>query len=288
MVVFQDINNKNKKIKLGENIFSTKRNKEYTREKLILKIKKINAQKENNIKNIQNNQIDNYLKINNQNKVVKYNLNDENLKVEQNNKDSNEIKNSETEKLEDIRDYLNIEGNEFDNNYKDNDGKITNEAIEEVEEAKEMSELKQPSEIMSFHSNSKLSKTNIKNSESIQNNISKTKKNEFVKYERINLKNECIQILINKKIKKNINHPLPLKRIEIGFKKTKNSVRNNRKKDVGLNNENNLMLTKNNNLTRVNHNKTQYIVIWKNKKTESKPSFKKIPINKKKENIQLF
>ena len=249
------INNKNKKIKLGENIFSTKMIKEHTREKLILKIKKINVQKENNIKKIQNNQIDNYLKINNQNKVVKNNLNDENLKVEQNNKDSNEIKNSDTEKPEDIRDYLNIEGNEFDNNYKNNDGKITNEAIEEVEEAKEMSELKQPSEIMSFHSNSKLSKSNIKNYESIQNNISKLKKNEFIKYERINLKTECIQILINKKIKKNINHQLPLKRIEIGFKKTKNSVRNNRKKDVGLNNENNLMLTKNNNLTRVNYNK---------------------------------
>ena len=52
--------------------------------------------------------------------------------MEKINKGLKEINNTESEKPEDIRDYLNIEGSEFENNYKNNDGKITNEAIEEV------------------------------------------------------------------------------------------------------------------------------------------------------------
>ena len=167
--------------------------------------------------------------------------------------------------------------------------------------------MKQPSEIMSLYSNSKPSKTNIKNSISIQNNISKTKKSELMKYNKINIKTDCNQISLNKNFKKNIALSHPLKRIEIGFEQKKNSVGNTKKADARLKlldqnkisirnnknniynrkiiNENNLIFPKNNNLIGPTHNKTQYIVIWKNKKINPKPQLKKIPIKFLKKNI---
>ena len=85
------------------------------------------------------------------------------------------INNEENKKPEDISDYLNIDEKEYVNNYIIKNKKITNEAIEEVEEAKEMSGLKQPSDILSPQSNKNKSKIIIKNIKPLKNIVIKKK-----------------------------------------------------------------------------------------------------------------
>ena len=88
------------------------------------------------------------------NRKVKFFINEEKNKKDKDkviqeylfklNEKEKENKEINYEKPEDISDYININEQENDN-YKNLNDKITNEAIEEVEEAKEASELKQQS-----------------------------------------------------------------------------------------------------------------------------------------------
>ena len=114
-------------------------------------MKTINVKKENRNKGktkketIKNNKNTHNIKINKKD-------NNFNSKIKENKKDEKEINNSD--RPEDISDYISID--EYNKNeFIDLNSKITNEAIEEVEEAKEVSELRQSSEFYNNMSNSK-------------------------------------------------------------------------------------------------------------------------------------
>ena len=121
--------------------------------------KKIFALKNMNIFSKASNHKNNYFRKQNENEVIM--REEENKKVikEEEKKD----KDNDCERPEDISDYINIDNidEEDYNNYKTLNGKIENEAIEEVEESKETSELRQSSE---FYNNSDISgsKSNLK------------------------------------------------------------------------------------------------------------------------------
>ena len=181
--------NLNKEIYIDKNECLIKNDKESKKGKDI--IDKINSKKQYNIdQNLINNQKDKYFI----NKNTENDLYNENLKVIQNNKGINLINNEENKKPEDISDYLNIDEKEYVNNYIIKNKKITNEAIEEVEEAKEMSGLKQPSDILSPQSNKNKSKIIIKNIKPLKNIVIKTKNNKNSNLKNDNSKNKSIKI----------------------------------------------------------------------------------------------
>ena len=113
------------------------------------------------------------------------------------NKKRNEI--NEEDKKEDITDYINTDNKENDNSYKImNNEKVANEAIEEVEEAKEMSALNQSSELIS--PSPKESQSIIKTNISSKNKIIKKENEYYLDYKKNDLKNKCTKISLNKKI----------------------------------------------------------------------------------------
>ena len=289
-------NNSVKKIKLDKNIFMIKNNHEKIKENTNLEQKKENPKKENiNIQDKIDNEINKYLINNKQNKKSIYNTQKENKNITENIKETDLIKKEEGQIPEDISDYINV--NEKEYNLNDMNKITTNEAIEEVEEAKEMSELKQPSEIMSLISNSKPSKSSPKNSDLNKNKTELGNQ----KYNKLNLKNNCYKLSLNKRFQKKINVSPRLKRIEIGFPKYESkhetSYKNIRKNYFKLNNidiikynnnnniENYLIFEKNNDLVRVSEIKPNYIIIGKNKKDDSNNQIKKIHINQRNKNI---
>ena len=289
-------NNSVKKIKLDKNIFMIKNNHEKIKENTNLEQKKENPKKENiNIQDKIDNEINKYLINNKQNKKPINNTQKENKNITENIKETDLIKKEEGQIPEDISDYINV--NEKEYNLNDMNKITTNEAIEEVEEAKEMSELKQPSEIMSLVSNSKPSKSSAKNSDLNKNKTELGNQ----KYNKLNLKNNCYKLSLNKRFQKKINVSPRLKRIEIGFPKYESkhetSYKNIRKNYFKLNNidiikynnnnniENYLIFEKNNDLVRVSEIKPNYIIIGKNKKDDSNNQIKKIHINQRNKNI---
>ena len=289
-------NNSVKKIKLDKNIFMIKNNHEKIKENTNLEQKKENPKKENiNIQDVIDNEINKYLINNKQNKKPINNTQKENKNITENIKETDLIKKEEGQIPEDISDYINV--NEKEYNLNDMNKITTNEAIEEVEEAKEMSELKQPSEIMSLVSNSKPSKSSAKNSDLNKNKTELGNQ----KYNKLNLKNNCYKLSLNKRFQKKINVSPRLKRIEIGFPKYESkhetSYKNIRKNYFKLNNidiikynnnnniENYLIFEKNNDLVRVSEIKPNYIIIGKNKKDDSNNQIKKIHINQRNKNI---
>ena len=289
-------NNSVKKIKLDKNIFMIKNNHEKIKENTNLEQKKENPKKENiNIQDVIDNEINKYLINNKQNKKPINNTQKENKNIKENIKETDLIKKEEGQIPEDISDYINV--NEKEYNLNDMNKITTNEAIEEVEEAKEMSELKQPSEIMRIVSNSKPSKSSAKNSDLNKNKTELGNQ----KYNKLNLKNNCCKLSLNKRFQKKINVSPGLKRIEIGFPKYESkhetSYKNIRKNYFKLNNidiikynnnnniENYLIFEKNNDLVRVSEIKPNYIIIGKNKKDDSNNQIKKIHINQRNKNI---
>ena len=289
-------NNSVKKIKLDKNIFMIKNNHEKIKENTNLEQKKENPKKENiNIQDVIDNEINKYLINNKQNKKPINNTQKENKNIKENIKETDLIKKEEGQIPEDISDYINV--NEKEYNLNDMNKITTNEAIEEVEEAKEMSELKQPSEIMSLVSNSKPSKSSAKNSDLNKNKTELGNQ----KYNKLNLKNNCYKLSLNKRFQKKINVSPRLKRIEIGFPKYESkhetSYKNIKKNYFKLNNidiikynnnnniENYLIFEKNNDLVRVSEIKPNYIIIGKNKKDDSNNQIKKIHINQRNKNI---
>ena len=289
-------NNSVKKIKLDKNIFMIKNNHEKIKENTNLEQKKENPKKENiNIQDVIDNEINKYLINNKQNKKPINNTQKENKNITENIKETDLIKKEEGQIPEDISDYINV--NEKEYNLNDMNKITTNEAIEEVEEAKEMSELKQPSEIMRIVSNSKPSKSSAKNSDLNKNKTELGNQ----KYNKLNLKNNCYKLSLNKRFQKKINVSPRLKRIEIGFPKYESkhetSYKNIRKNYFKLNNidiikynnnnniENYLIFEKNNDLVRVSEIKPNYIIIGKNKKDDSNNQIKKIHINQRNKNI---
>ena len=285
-------NNSVKKIKMNKIIFLLKNEHETEKENINLDKMKQNQKKENNnIKNVINNQINKNIINNNQNQKRKNNTKNENKKIIEKNEEKNKLKNEEEEKLEDIADYINIAQEDYNLNYININKKIVNEAIEEVEEAKEMSELKQPSDLMIHVSNSKQSIA--KNSEIRRN------KNNFdnKEYNKPNMNCKRYKMPMNKRFKKKINLSPPLKRIEIVMPKYENFYNNIKKNSFKMNNidikkynndnniENNLIVQKNNDILGESENKSNYIILEKNMKRNPKHQFKKIYINKKNPNI---
>jgi len=134
--------------------------------------------------------------------------------------------NLEEEKPEDITDYLNIKENKKYINYNYND------VIEEVEEAKEMSELKQPSEIKNNIPNLEKPKLIIKNFDFniIETNYLKNK------FNKINLKKKFNKKILNKRLSKIINFSPPRRKNAIVSQKHENSYFNIKKNNLNLSN----------------------------------------------------
>ena len=279
-----------KKIKLDKNIFFLNNHEQKTT-KTDFESDKIKSKRVYiNIKNIINNKFNKYPINNKQKETRKNKAQNENIKISsEKNNEVNEIKTEKEkeQKPEDISDYIDL--NEKNNiaNYDNMDKKITNEAIEEVDEAKEMSELKQPSELMSVATNSKQSKSSVKNSDSNKNKTDYENR----KYNKINLKNKSYKMSLNKKITKKISLSPPLKRIDIGFPKQQNSSKNMKKNNLKLNKykDNNInnysIFYKNNDVNGLTKTKTKYIIIKKNQKGTQNHQFKRINIKKRNKNI---
>ena len=196
--------------------------------------------------------------------------------------------NLEEEKPEDITDYLNIKENKKYINYNYND------AIEEVEEAKEMNELKQPSEIKNNIPNLEKPKSIIKN---FDFNIIKTNylKNKFNK---INLKKKFNKKILNKRLSKKINFSPPRRKNVIVFQKNENSYFNIKKNNLNLSNiyiktdnnniENRLISQKNNDLMESKEIKSNPIMNKKNNIINQKNQIKIMNIKQRNINIGDF
>jgi len=288
--------NLNKEIYIDKNECLIKNGKESKKGKDI--IDKINSKKQYNIdQNLINNQKDKYFI----NKNTENDLYNENLKVIQNNKGINLINNEENKKPEDISDYLNIDEKEYVNNYIIKNKKITNEAIEEVEEAKEMSGLKQPSDILSPQSNKNKSKIIIKNIKPLKNIVIKTKNHKNSNLKNDNSKNKSIKISLIKKNKKKEEYSPPLKLITPVIPHMDNSVRNNNIKSgkfnkMNLKTDNNIQNYSNKLIFKSNHNlfgspnsKIKHFILGLKNSNEntnkSNQRYKKILINKEDRNI---
>ena len=192
--------------------------------------------------------------------------------------------NLEEEKPEDITDYLNIKENKKYINYNYND------AIEEVEEAKEMSELKQPSEIKNNIPNLEKPKSIIKN---FDFNIIKTNylKNKFNK---INLKKKFNKKILNKRLSKKINFSPPRRKNVIVFQKNESSYFNIKKNNLNLSNiyiktdnnniENRLISQKNNDLMESKEIKSNPIMNKKNNIISQKNQIKIMNIKQRNNN----
>jgi hypothetical protein len=158
-----------------------------------------------------------YFRIKKENEVI--------MRKEENKEDTKEEKkdkDNDCERPEDISDYINIDNidEEDYNYYKTLNGKIENEAIEEVEEAKEASELRQSSDFYNNISNSKSNpKKNLKDiwiKKNIYQKKESNKKDEynnslfskyitFKKKEMYNKNNKIISKIGYKKSIKNIS-----------------------------------------------------------------------------------
>ena len=180
--------------------------------------KKIVALKTMNIFSKVSNYKNNNFRNKNENEVLMREEENKEVKKEEEKKDKD---NNGCERPEDISDYINIDN--FDeedyNNYKTLNGKIENEAIEEVEEAKEASELRQSSE---FYNNISGSKSNLKKN---KNDIW-TKKNIYQK-KGSNKKIEDNNSLFSKYLtfnKREIYHKSNKIISKIGYKKSKKNI----------------------------------------------------------------
>ena len=219
--IIKRINNEPKQNKLDGIIIINNNSDSNNKFNKIGFVKKI-FNKGNNEPNLINNQLNKYKDIKLQNE--KESRNEEDIK-------------------EDITDYISME--QIVENKQ-----VTNEAIEEVEEAKEMSELKQ-----SFEINSPLAKESqsiIEQFKPSKNKIIKIEKEgNNLEYKSDSLKNKCTKINLKKKYKKNINISPPNKRSDINFNINKNDIKisNNNKNDG-----NKLIFKNNNNLTLASYN----------------------------------
>ena len=171
---------------------------------------------------------------------------------------------------EDITNYIDINDKEYNPNYINSEKKITNQVIEEVDEAKEMSILHQQSDVASPRLNfSKDIKTSEKNELKDKN---KNEKN--IKYEKNKIKNISFKMNFERKNKRKFCNSSHLKIINIGFSKANSNQGS--KKNVG----------KFNKIIKIN-NKIEDLMIKKQKSVEKKnceeknTRFKKIIIRKR-------
>jgi len=179
-------------------------------EKKIFELKKMNIySKVTNFKK--------YFRSKNQNEII--------MKKEENKEDTKEEKKDKDncfERPEDISDYINIENfDEQDYNYKTLSGRIENEAIEEVEEAKEASELRQSSD---FYNNISGSKSNPKKNMKdiwIKKNIYQKKDSNRKNKDKDNNSLFSKYLIFNKKEMNNKNNKIISK---IGYKKSKKNI----------------------------------------------------------------
>ena len=176
--------------------------------KIKLDKNKLISMKENyKNKNITNNEVDKNSVNDKKNNIRKIIIEKENDKISEKNNELNLIKNEDKQKIEDISDYININEIKKITSYKNIEKNIANEAIEEVEEAKEMSMLKQPSELMNHVLNSKSS---IKKSDINENKTDYLKK----KFYKIKSKNKPNKLFLKKRMDEEINFSSSLKSAE--------------------------------------------------------------------------
>ena len=176
--------------------------------KIKLDKNKLISMKENyKNKNITNNEVDKNSVNDKKNNIRKIIIEKENDKISEKNNELNLIKNEDKQKIEDISDYININEIKKITSYKNIEKNIANEAIEEVEEAKEMSMLKQPSELMNHVLNSKSS---IKKSDINENKTDYLKK----KFYKIKSKNKSNKFFLKKRMDEEINFSSSLKSAE--------------------------------------------------------------------------
>ena len=171
---------------------------------------------------------------------------------------------------EDITNYIDINDKEYNPNYINSEKKITNQVIEEVDEAKEMSILHQQSDVASPRLNfSKDIKTSEKNELKDKN---KNEKN--IKYEKNKIKNISFKMNFERKNKRKFCNSSHLKIINIGFSKA-NSNQGSKKNVVKFNK-----------IIKIN-NKIEDLIVKKQKSAEKKnceeknTRFKKIIIRKR-------
>ena len=209
-----------------------------------------------------------------------------------NNKKRNET--NEEDKKEDITDYINTDNKEIDNSYKImNNEKVANEAIEEVEEAKEMSALNQSSEIISPSPKESQSQSIIKKNISSKNKIIKKENEYYLDYKKNDLKNKCTKISLNKK-NISFNISLPVKTSDISLNKFVNNNRHLNIEKINNKNNGNKLITKYyNNLTELpTSSNIKYIYINQKppntNKNKEKPKYNKMFINKRIKNNRII
>ena len=186
-------------------------------------------------------------------------------------KEEKEKKEKKEDKMpEDITNYIDINDKEYNPNYINSEKKITNQVIEEVDEAKEMSILHQQSDVASPRLNfSKDIKTSEKNELKDKN---KNEKN--IKYEKNKIKNISFKMNFERKNKRKFCNSSHLKIINIGFSKA-NSNQGSKKNVVKFNK-----------IIKIN-NKIEDLIVKKQKSAEKKnceeknTRFKKIIIRKR-------
>lgn len=192
----------------------------------------------------------------------------------------NLIKNEKEQRIEDISDYININVSQKIINYNYFGNKITNEAIEEVEEVKELSILTQPSELIYHGSNSK---------SSIKNSVIKSNKPDYIKkkFYRIKSKNKSNKLSLKKSSNENIDFSSPLKRIEFGHTERNSFYNSYRKKNFKTNYivAKNCDSKKKKKLMSAKKDGSNCLIKEKNMKKIPKQKIKKIPIIKR---INIF
>ena len=291
-----------KKKKIDKNMCFLLNGEDIIKGKEIFGINKIKSKNQyNNEPNLINNQKDKYFIFNNNDKNKENDLYKENLKVNENNKETELIKNVENKKPEDITDYLIIDKNEYESNYKINNKKTSNEAIEEVEEAKEMSEVFIPSDLSSPIACKGNSKIIIKDIKSLKNKEIKTKMFKNTKLKNYNSPNKCIKISFIKKKNKKINQSSLSKIIGNSFHHIDNYVGNHNLKrgifnkkhlrtDINIQNYSNYLIFKSNsNLLSLQNSKIKHLSYSLKNSNESKHKVnkkcKQYLINKENSNI---
>ena len=228
----------------------------------------------------------------NQSNKIQNNLDSISKGDDKNKKDENK---NNPERPEDINDYINMDEKEYNENYKDLNTKIQNDAIEEVEEAKEVSELNHSSEYYNSISDfdSKRNYINTFSNKYIINKkrlYEKQKSKEMILTRHLTFKNN---ILVNKREKldnkKNNDKLFRNNTFNINSLNSKEllGLGDNRYLMYSQNINNNLntknkdnMIFKNNYLVKLNNDKNKLgINSYKYKKLQTKFLFKNISFN---------
>ena len=186
------------------------------------------------------------------------------------------------EKPEDISDYINIDKNIYNENYTDLNQKNTNEAIEEVEEAKEASDIKQS---LDYYNNMSSSEDNL----NYNTKFSKEDINRVYSFKNkniLNRKEKIIHKLKNFKYSKNIIFPIKILDSKESLRSNDNII-NKTNENLSSTSKDNFILKSNYYLFKLMNSKNKsFINSYKSKEKEG-IIFKKINNNSKNKSNQF-